>query len=129
MRLRFPAGGVGGGGVRPRGARHYGRIRAEAAAWLRRVEIDPAAPHRSFTALVLESAADLAILPVQDVLGLGSEARMNTPGTISGNWSWRLRAGALLPEAQDELRVATERADRLGRRVRPARRSTARRKA
>ena len=38
---------------------------------------------------VLASAASLAILPLQDVLGLGSEARMNTPGTPDGNWTWR----------------------------------------
>jgi 4-alpha-glucanotransferase len=38
---------------------------------------------------VLQSRAALAILPLQDVLGLGSEARMNTPGTANGNWTWR----------------------------------------
>ncbi|MFP5409672.1 MAG: 4-alpha-glucanotransferase [Gammaproteobacteria bacterium] len=38
---------------------------------------------------VLASAASLAILPLQDALGLGSEARMNTPGTSDGNWTWR----------------------------------------
>jgi 4-alpha-glucanotransferase len=36
----------------------------------------------------LASVAELAILPMQDLLGLGSEARMNTPGTTSGNWQW-----------------------------------------
>ena len=40
--------------------------------------------------LALSSRARLAIVPLQDVLGLGSEARMNTPGTATGNWSWRL---------------------------------------
>ena len=38
----------------------------------------------------LKSSAALAVVPMQDVLGLGSEARMNTPSTIGGNWSWRL---------------------------------------
>jgi len=38
----------------------------------------------------MKSAAGLAIFPMQDLLGLGSEARMNTPSTIGGNWSWRL---------------------------------------
>jgi 4-alpha-glucanotransferase len=37
----------------------------------------------------LASPARLAIIPMQDLLGLGSEARMNTPGTLSGNWTWR----------------------------------------
>jgi 4-alpha-glucanotransferase len=35
------------------------------------------------------------LFPLQDVLGLGSEARMNRPATASGNWRWRFRAGAL----------------------------------
>jgi 4-alpha-glucanotransferase len=43
----------------------------------------------------LGSVARLAIVPVQDLLGLGSEARLNTPGTVSGNWSWRLPPAAL----------------------------------
>jgi 4-alpha-glucanotransferase len=38
---------------------------------------------------VWASAAKMAIIPMQDVLGLDSEARMNTPGTASGNWDWR----------------------------------------
>jgi len=44
---------------------------------------------------VLASVADTAIVPAQDVLGLGSEARMNTPATLGGNWRWRLREQAL----------------------------------
>jgi 4-alpha-glucanotransferase len=43
----------------------------------------------------LASVAQLAILPVQDLLALGSEARFNTPGTAHGNWQWRLAEGAL----------------------------------
>ncbi|MOA70145.1 4-alpha-glucanotransferase [compost metagenome] len=41
------------------------------------------------------SVADRAIFPMQDLLGLGSEARLNTPGKSSGNWSWRFRAEVL----------------------------------
>jgi 4-alpha-glucanotransferase len=37
----------------------------------------------------------LAVLPAQDLLGLGAEARLNRPGTTAGNWAWRLPAGAL----------------------------------
>jgi len=40
----------------------------------------------------LTSPADLAILPIQDLLGLGAEARLNTPGRDASNWTWRLRA-------------------------------------
>jgi 4-alpha-glucanotransferase len=46
----------------------------------------------------LGSVGRLAILPVQDILGLGSEARLNTPGTAVGNWSWRMPPGALTAE-------------------------------
>ena len=41
---------------------------------------------------VWESAANLAVAPMQDFLRLGEEARMNTPGVPAGNWSWRLDA-------------------------------------
>jgi 4-alpha-glucanotransferase len=41
------------------------------------------------------SVADTAIVPMQDILGLGKDARMNTPATSSGNWAWRLADDAL----------------------------------
>jgi len=44
---------------------------------------------------VLASVAQLAILPAQDLLRLGGEARLNTPGTVHGNWQWRLPEGGL----------------------------------
>ncbi len=53
---------------------------------------------------VLASVADVAIVPLQDVLGLGSEARMNLPGKVSGNWKWRYRPGALSGELSARLR-------------------------
>jgi 4-alpha-glucanotransferase len=46
----------------------------------------------------LGSVAQLVVVPAQDLLALGSEARLNTPGTVAGNWSWRLRPGALTPQ-------------------------------
>jgi 4-alpha-glucanotransferase len=45
--------------------------------------------------LALNSVANLAIIPMQDLLGLGSQARMNAPGTMKGNWVWRMRRQAL----------------------------------
>ena len=51
----------------------------------------------------LSSRAGLALVPVQDVLGLGSEARMNRPGEVGGNWSWRLAPGQ--PAAADAVRL------------------------
>jgi 4-alpha-glucanotransferase len=53
---------------------------------------------------VLASVADVAIVPLQDVLGLGSEARMNLPGKVSGNWKWRYRPGPLSGELSARLR-------------------------
>lgn len=59
------------------------------------------------------SPAGIAIAPVQDVLGLGSSARSNTPGTVVGNWSWRLSPGALGDHQAWILRELTWAADRL----------------
>ncbi len=62
-----------------------------------------------FVRLAQASVADLAIAPLQDVLGLGSEARMNTPGRASGNWAWRFAwedlPDWLAPALQDMARV------------------------
>jgi len=63
--------------------------------------------------VVLESDACVTIVPLQDVLGLGSEARMNTPGSISGDWQWRFRAGDLTPGLAARLRELTARTGRL----------------
>jgi 4-alpha-glucanotransferase len=52
---------------------------------------------------VLASVADLAIIPLQDVLGLGTEARMNLPGTSKGNWRWRFQHGALTSDHAKRL--------------------------
>lgn len=54
------------------------------------------------------SVAHTAIAPLQDVLGLGNEARMNTPATTGGNWSWRFADGDLTPEMIERLRDLTE---------------------
>lgn len=55
----------------------------------------------------LGSIARYAIFPMQDVLGYGSSARMNTPGKASGNWSWRYKEGVLRQELADNLREMT----------------------
>ena len=62
--------------------------------------------------LALSSPAALAMIPAQDVLELGSEARMNRPGELGGNWDWRLEPGQLGPGAAVRLRAAAERAAR-----------------
>ncbi|MFN7959742.1 MAG: 4-alpha-glucanotransferase [Thermoanaerobaculia bacterium] len=59
------------------------------------------------------SVADLAVVPLQDVLGLGEEARMNTPGREGRNWSWRLRAEQVEDGTALRLRRLAEVSDRL----------------
>lgn len=60
-----------------------------------------------FIRLALASVAVLAILPLQDLLCLGSEARMNTPSTLSGNWAFRYREGQLTGELAGRLAALT----------------------
>ena len=63
------------------------KLRKQAVEYAPGLDADPAGV---LTRLAWQSVADLAITPAQDVLRLGSEARMNTPGTDRGNWTWRL---------------------------------------
>ncbi len=58
------------------------------------------------------SVADLAVAPLQDVLDLGSEARMNVPGVARGNWSWRAPSDAFTPERAHRLRRLAEDTER-----------------
>jgi len=60
-----------------------------------------------FIRLALMSVADTAIIPMQDVLGLGSEARMNLPGTTEGNWCWRFVPDMLTEEIKARLKELT----------------------
>ena len=58
----------------------------------------------ALTRAAYTSVAETAIVPVQDILGLGSEARMNRPGADKDNWSWRLLPGALTRDKAERLR-------------------------
>jgi 4-alpha-glucanotransferase len=58
--------------------------------------------------LALSSVSDWAIVPLQDVLDLGNEARMNVPGQLGGNWSWRYHGQALTGWAAGRLGDLTE---------------------
>ncbi len=70
-------------------------------------------PHWELNEAALSSRAELAILQAQDILGLGTEARMNMPGTSKGNWGWQLRPGQLTRAHAERLRGLTERHRRL----------------
>jgi 4-alpha-glucanotransferase len=70
-------------------------------------------PNWELIEAALSSRAELAIIQAQDLLGLGSEARMNMPGTTNGNWSWRLHRGQLTKGLAARLREATAASGRL----------------
>jgi 4-alpha-glucanotransferase len=69
--------------------------------------------HWAFIRSAQSSAASLSIIPMQDVLGLGSEARMNTPSLYGGNWKWRCAPGQASPEQAARLAHLAEVTDRL----------------
>jgi 4-alpha-glucanotransferase len=84
------------------------RTRREVGAQLAQAGILEAEPWWGLIGLALASRARTAILQAQDILGLGSEARMNDPARSSGNWRWQMREGALTPGLAARLREATE---------------------
>jgi len=69
--------------------------------------------HWSFIRAVYDSPADLSIVPMQDVLGLGSEARMNTPSVHGGNWRWRLTGSESTADLAAKLGLLAEVSDRV----------------
>lgn len=64
--------------------------------------------HWDLIRLIFRSTANIAIAPLQDILGLDSDARMNIPGKQDGNWEWRYQTGALTDEIRDRLKEITE---------------------
>jgi 4-alpha-glucanotransferase len=93
--------------------------------WFRSREVEGAHREREFAARYLNvrdpedvswdairaafaSVADTVIVPLQDVLALGTEARMNRPGNGQGSWTWRYRAGALTETVRGRLKQMTE---------------------
>ena len=57
-----------------------------------------------FIRLAVASAADLAVIPLQDYLGIGKEGRINTPSTLGGNWMWRMKKGQFTPKIIERCR-------------------------
>jgi 4-alpha-glucanotransferase len=78
-------------------------IRRERDFALRYLNADDSEIQWSFIRAVEASVADTVLIPMQDVLGLGSETRMNQPATVGGNWRWRYPTGALKPEFAKRL--------------------------
>jgi 4-alpha-glucanotransferase len=63
--------------------------------------------------LAMDSTARLAVVPAQDLLALGSESRMNTPGSDSGNWAWQAETGSFDAALAERVRRLVEDGDRL----------------
>lgn len=76
----------------------------ERAYVCRYLDSDGTEIHWDMIRLAMLSIAEMAVVPLQDVLGLGSEARMNLPGRPHGNWTWRCPAGALTDAVAKRLR-------------------------
>lgn len=96
-----------------------------AAGWLKSIDrrtrqhLNRYAGHRvrdprELIRMAMASTADLCIIPVQDWLGLGSEARINTPGTCGDNWRWRLLPGQFTEKTADEMAEMADTYARLG---------------
>jgi 4-alpha-glucanotransferase len=88
-------------------------IRSERDFCLKYLNTQGAEINWDFIRAVFRSVADTAIVPLQDVLGLGSEARMNLPNSTQGNWAWRFDERALTEAHADRLRELTEKYGRI----------------
>ncbi len=84
------------------------QIKREREFCLNYLKSDGAEIHWDFIQAVWESVANTAITPMQDLLGLGNEARMNLPASSSGNWYWQCKEGDFSDETRERLRGLTE---------------------
>jgi len=99
-----------GAGDSTRTADDIAKERAFALSYL---AVDGSEMNWSFIRALMASVANTVIFPVQDLLGLGSEARMNTPATLGRNWKFRLLPGQLVSAIAARLRQFAENYDRL----------------
>jgi 4-alpha-glucanotransferase len=87
--------------------RDAGQIARERKFCLDYLDSDGEEIQWDFIRAALASVANTAIMPLQDVLGLGTEARMNLPASTDGNWAWRYRPDALTDDLRDRLKHLT----------------------
>ena len=88
--------------------RSQSELDREIAFALRYLNCAPDQIHWATIRAIWSSVATMAITPVQDLLGLPKEARMNTPGTVAGNWTWRCEPGCLTEHKSHQLRELTQ---------------------
>ncbi|HKG22854.1 MAG TPA: 4-alpha-glucanotransferase [Blastocatellia bacterium] len=87
--------------------RDAAQIERERSYCLEYLNSDGAEIHWDFIRAAFASVAEIAVVPLQDVLGLGSSARMNLPASTEGNWAWRYKAGAITGEMRNRLKKLT----------------------
>ncbi len=83
-------------------------IEAERTLIKKYLDTDGSAIHWDMIRLAMSSVARICVVPMQDLLGLGTDARMNLPGTSGGNWEWRFTADMLSSDIEQKLRELTE---------------------
>jgi 4-alpha-glucanotransferase len=91
----------------------HSRAEAERRAIAAYLSVGDDGIHWAMIRAAMTSVAEFAIVPLQDVLGLGSDARMNTPSRADQNWAWRFNSGALTPALAQKLAALAEVSDRL----------------
>ena len=77
--------------------------RAFAKEYMCKPRLDEDSLAGDFISMAMSSVADLCVIPMQDYLGLGSEARINTPSTLGGNWMWRMKEGQFDDKTVEEI--------------------------
>jgi 4-alpha-glucanotransferase len=93
--------------------RSHEEIEKERRSILDYLRSDGSEIHWDLIALALRSKANTAVAPLQDLMGLGTDARMNIPGTKSGNWRWRFTWEMLTPEIRHRMRQLAESSGRV----------------
>ena len=88
------------------------QVEAEKQFALRYLHSDGKEIHWDMIRVLMASVADIVLTPLQDVIGLGSEARMNQPATTTGNWAWRFSSDQLTPAMAARLKEMTITYDR-----------------
>lgn len=96
----------------PKDTRSRDEILRHQAAALALTGGPPETVHTDFIRAAFSTPAELAIAPMQDFLGLGSESRINTPGVAGGNWRWRLQQEQITPEITAKVAEMVAAADR-----------------
>jgi len=96
------------GGTGANSVRSLADIEKEMACARRYLNTDGTEINWVMIRTLMSSVADMVLFPMQDVLGTGSEARMNLPGSSAGNWCWRFRAESLSPAVSGRLRQLAE---------------------